>query len=99
MLLPSSMQPMNCDWCRTKLLMSFAEKLFFLRSSSSFNRLELIKDISTPEKSADARSDIMTTNQLLIVIQFNGCAYAEYLAVREVIRRGKAVAENQFVGT
>ena len=79
--------------------MSLAEKRFFFRSSSSFKRFELTKDISTPEKSAEAKSDIMITSQLLIFINLNSSPDAENLASREVFISRQAVAENNLVGT
>ena len=82
-----------------KWLISFAENLFFLRSSSSFSLFELIKEISTPEKSADANSAIMTTIQLLIFVYLKSCSDAENLAPAEVLVGSHAVAENQLVGT
>lgn len=78
--------------------MSLAENLFFLRSSSSFSLLELIKEISTPEKSADAKSDIMTIIQLLIFVYLKGSSDAEDLAFTEVLVGSQTVAENQLVG-
>ena len=100
MLLPSRMQPINCDWCFTKCVMSLAEKRFFFKSSSNLSLLELKNDISTPEKSAEASNDIMTINQLLLIfIQFNGCSDSEDFTSCEAFVGSHAVAENNFVGT
>ena len=65
-LFPRRIQPINIDWCFTKLFISFAIKLFFFKSSSNFSLLEDKKAISTLENNAETNSDSITICQSFI---------------------------------
>ena len=60
MLLQSSRQPINCDWCLKNLLIIFAENLFFFKSNSNCSLLVLRNAISNPENIAEASNENIT---------------------------------------
>ena len=66
-LLPKSNEVVKRDWLSRNSLMSCAEKVFLVSSTSNWRRFTLLNAISKPEQRAEKNKVIATMAQSLIV--------------------------------